>query len=91
MSIGIGKDKTAEIVGTHALHEGDTGSPEVQIALFSERINHLTEHMKAHKKDFHTRHGLLKLVGKRRRMLDYLKDRDIESYREVIKRLGLRR
>ena len=91
MSVGIGKEKTADIVAGNALHEGDTGSPEVQIALFTERINHLTEHMKAHKKDFHTRHGLLKLVGKRRRMLDYLKDRDIESYREVIKRLGLRR
>jgi small subunit ribosomal protein S15 len=91
MSVGIGKDKKAELVASHALHEGDTGSPEVQIALFTERINHLTEHMKRHKKDFHTRHGLLKLVGKRRRMLDYLKDRDIESYREVIQRLGLRR
>ncbi len=91
MSVGIGKDKTADVVGKHQLHEGDTGSPEVQIAIFSERIRHLTEHMKEHKKDFHTRHGLLKLVGKRRRMLDYLKDRDIESYRDVIKQLGLRR
>ncbi len=91
MSVGIGKEKTSEVVSSHQLHEGDTGSPEVQIAIFSERINHLTGHMKEHKKDFHTRHGLLKLVGKRRRMLDYLKDRDIESYREVIKRLGLRR
>jgi small subunit ribosomal protein S15 len=91
MSVGIGKEKTASVISSHQLHEGDTGSPEVQIAIFSERIGHLTEHMKMHKKDFHTRHGLLKLVGKRRRMLDYLKDRDIESYREVIKRLGLRR
>ena len=91
MSIGIGKDKTADVIAAHQLHEGDTGSPEVQIAIFTERINHLTEHMKQHKKDFHTRHGLLKLVGKRRRMLDYLKDRDIESYRDVIKQLGLRR
>ena len=91
MSVGIGKGKAADVVGKHQLHEGDTGSPEVQIAIFSERIRHLTEHMKQHKKDFHTRHGLLKLVGKRRRMLDYLKDRDIESYRDVIKQLGLRR
>ena len=91
MSIGTDKDRKAELVTQHGLHEGDTGSPEVQIALFSERINHLTEHMKQHPKDFHTRHGLLKLVGQRRRMLDYLKDRDIESYREVIKQLGLRR
>jgi small subunit ribosomal protein S15 len=91
MSVGIGKGKTAEVISSHRLHESDTGSPEVQIALFTERINHLTDHMKTHKKDFHTRHGLLKLVGKRRRMLDYLKDRDIESYREVVKRLGLRR
>jgi len=91
MSLGISKDQKQGIVTQHQLHEGDTGSPEVQIALFSERINHLTEHMKVHPKDFHTRHGLLKLVGKRRRMLDYLKDRDIDSYREVIERLGLRR
>jgi len=91
MSIGISKDQKLGIVTQHQLHEGDTGSPEVQIAIFSERINHLTEHMKVHTKDFHTRHGLLKLVGKRRRMLDYLKDRDIDSYREVIERLGLRR
>ena len=91
MSVGIGKDKTAEVVAKHQLHDGDTGSPEVQIAIFTERINHLTGHMKQHKKDFHTRHGLLKLVGKRRRMLDYLKDRDIESYRDVIQQLGLRR
>ena len=91
MSVGIGKGMTADVVAKHRLHEGDTGSPEVQVAIFTERINHLTEHMKEHKKDFHTRHGLLKLVGKRRRMLDYLKDRDIESYRDVIKQLGLRR
>ena len=91
MSVGIGKQKTADVVANNQLQDGDTGSPEVQVALFTERINHLTEHMKRHKKDFHTRHGLLKLVGKRRRMLDYLKDRDIESYREVIMQLGLRR
>jgi len=91
MSVGTEKNKVAEIIAQHALHEGDTGSPEVQIALLTERINHLTEHMKQHQKDFHTRHGLLKLVGQRRRLLDYLMDRDIESYRDVVKQLGLRR
>jgi len=87
----IDKARKAEIVAKHSLHEGDTGSPEVQIALLTERITHLTGHLQNHKKDFHTRHGLLKLVGQRRRMLDYLKDRDIESYRDVIRQLGLRR
>ena len=87
----VGKEQKAAVVEKHRLHETDTGSPEVQVALLTERINHLTDHMKVHKKDFHTRHGLLKLVGQRRRMLDYLKDRDIESYRDVIKQLGLRR
>jgi small subunit ribosomal protein S15 len=87
----VGKEQKAAVVTAHRLHETDTGSPEVQIALLTERINHLTEHMKVHEKDFHTRHGLLKLVGQRRRMLDYLKDRDIESYRDVVKQLGLRR
>lgn len=91
MSVGMDKNKVAEIMALHGLHEGDTGSPEVQIALLTERVNHLTEHMKNHVKDFHTRHGLLKLVGQRRRLLDYLKDRDIESYRDVVKQLGLRR
>ena len=91
MSVGMDKNKVSEIISQHGLHEGDTGSPEVQIALLTERVNHLTEHMKKHQKDFHTRHGLLKLVGQRRRLLDYLKDRDIESYRDVVKQLGLRR
>lgn len=85
------KDQKEEVVKKHQLHDKDTGSPEVQIALLTERIEYLTEHMKMHKKDFHTRHGLLKLVGQRRRMLNYLMDRDIESYRDVINRLGLRR
>jgi small subunit ribosomal protein S15 len=85
------KEQKADVMTKHQLHDKDTGSPEVQIALLSERIDYLTEHMKQHKKDFHTRHGLLKLVGQRRRLLDYLKDRDIESYRDVINRLGLRR
>ena len=72
-------------------HDGDTGSPEVQVALLTERINHLTEHLKVHKKDHHSRRGLLMLVGRRRRMLDYLKDVDIERYRALIAKLGLRR
>jgi small subunit ribosomal protein S15 len=71
--------------------EADTGSPEVQIALLTDRINHLTEHLKTHKKDHHSRRGLLMLVGKRRRFLDYLKDNDIERYRSLIAELGLRR
>jgi len=87
----VSKEQKKEIIEKHRLHETDTGSPEVQIALLTERITQLTEHMKVHKKDFHTRHGLLKLVGQRRRLLDYLADRDIESYREVVARLGLRR
>ena len=72
-------------------HDSDTGSPEVQIALLTDRINHLTEHLKMHKKDHHSRRGLLMLVGKRRRFLDYLKNNDIERYRTVIAELGLRR
>jgi small subunit ribosomal protein S15 len=85
------KERKAQIVSEHHLHKADTGSPEVQIALLTERINHLTEHMKSHRSDFHSRLGLLKLVGKRRRLLDYLKDRDIVSYRQVVSNLGLRR
>ena len=72
-------------------HEGDTGSPEVQIALLTERITHLTEHLKTHKKDHHSRRGLLMLVGRRRRMLDYVKSIDVERYRSIIKDQGLRR
>lgn len=87
----VTKEQKAALVEQHRLHDTDTGSPEVQIALLTEHINHITEHLKSHKKDYHGRHGLLKLVGKRRRLLDYLKDRDIESYREVIVNLGLRR
>ncbi len=87
----VTKDQKAKLIEQHRLHGSDTGSPEVQIALLTERINHVTDHLKSHKKDFHGRHGLLKKVGKRRRLLDYLKDRDIVSYREVIKELGLRR
>ena len=85
------KTRKDDVVGDFRLHISDTGSPEVQIALLTSRIKHLTEHLKLHKKDFHTRRGLLKLVGQRRRMLDYLKARDIESYRAILGRLGLRR
>jgi len=81
----------ADTISEHRLHESDTGSPEVQIALLSDRINHLTEHLKVHKKDHHSRRGLLMLVGRRRRMLDYLTDNDIERYRAIIAKLGLRR
>ncbi len=81
----------ADTISEHRLHESDTGSPEVQIALLSDRINHLTEHLKVHKKDHHSRRGLLMLVGRRRRMLDYLTGNDIERYRSIIAKLGLRR
>ncbi len=83
-------NKTATI-GEYRLHETDTGSPEVQVAILTERINHLTEHLKAHKKDHHSRRGLLMLVGRRRRLLDYVKANDVERYRGLIARLGLRR
>ena len=78
-------------ISEHRLHETDTGSPEVQIALLSDRINHLTEHLKVHKKDHHSRRGLLMLVGRRRRLLDYVKKNDVERYRTIIAKLGLRR
>ena len=80
-----------EIISKYKTHEKDTGSPEVQVALLTERINHLTEHFQAHKKDFHSRRGLLKLVGQRRRLLAYLKKKDLERYRSLIKSLGIRR
>jgi small subunit ribosomal protein S15 len=79
------------IIREYATKEGDTGSPQVQVALLTQRINELTEHFKTHKKDNHSRRGLLKMVSQRRSMLDYLKRRDIEGYHELIKRLGLRR
>ncbi len=80
-----------EIIAKFATHEGDTGSPEVQIALLTARINHLNEHLKAHKQDNHSRRGLLKMVGKRRGLLDYLKEKDIMRYRAIIEALGLRK
>jgi len=84
-------EKKKEIIKSFQSHENDTGSPEVQIALLSARIKYLTDHFKAHKKDHHSRRGLLKIVGQRRRLLDYLKKKDIERYRTVIQRLGIRR
>jgi small subunit ribosomal protein S15 len=84
-------EKKREVIENYRVHETDTGSPEVQIALLTERIRYLTEHFKTHKKDHHSRRGLLKLVGQRRRLLSYLKDTDIEKYRDLIGRLGLRK
>jgi small subunit ribosomal protein S15 len=83
-------DKNSTI-GEHKLHESDTGSPEVQIALLTARINELTEHLKKHKKDHHSRRGLLMMVGRRRRMLDYVKGIDVERYRQIVAKNGLRR
>lgn len=80
-----------EIIAEYQIHEGDTGSPEVQIALLTERINHLNEHLQLNKKDHHSRRGLLQMVGRRRGLLNYLKDTDIERYRSIVARLGLRK
>jgi small subunit ribosomal protein S15 len=85
------KARKAEIINTYARHEGDTGSPEVQVALLTERINHLNEHLKINKKDHHSRRGLLLMVGQRRGLLEYLKKMDIERYRTLIAQLNLRK
>ncbi|MDI6826942.1 MAG: 30S ribosomal protein S15 [Armatimonadota bacterium] len=85
------KEEKTAIIDQFRLHEGDTGSAEVQIALLSARINQLTEHLKQHKKDHHSRRGLLMMVGQRRRLLNYLSKKDIERYRSIVARLGLRR
>jgi small subunit ribosomal protein S15 len=84
-------DRKTAVIGTYATHDGDTGSPEVQVALLSERITYLTDHFKSHVKDHHSRRGLLKLVGQRRRLLDYLKRKDAERYSALIQRLGIRK
>lgn len=84
------KDVKQEIITKYAMHEGDTGSPEVQIALLTHRINHLNEHLKTHKKDHHSRRGLLKMVGVRRSFLKYLEKKDINRYRAIVEKLGLR-
>jgi small subunit ribosomal protein S15 len=87
----LSKDRKTELIGSYKTHDADTGSPEVQVAILSERINYLTEHFKTHAKDHHSRRGLLKLVGRRRRLLTYLQKHDLEGYRALIKELGLRR
>ncbi len=87
----MNKENKNELIQRFALHEGDTGSPEVQIAILTERINHLTAHLQIHKKDNHSRRGLLKMVGKRRGLLNYLKETDIERYRAIIAALNIRK
>ncbi len=87
----IVKDKKQEVIEKYKTHEKDTGSPEVQVAILTERINHLTMHLKVHKKDHHSRRGLLMMVGQRRRLLNYLMEKDIARYRTIIEKLGLRR
>jgi small subunit ribosomal protein S15 len=89
--VAFSKDRKTEVIGSYKTHDSDTGSPEVQVALLSERINYLTEHFKTHAKDHHSRRGLLKLVGQRRRLLDYVKGKDVQRYAELIKRLGIRK
>ena len=87
----IRKDEKTAVIAANRTHETDTGSPEVQIAILTERINELTEHLKVHKHDNHSRRGLLKMVGKRRKMLDYLAKKDVERYRAIIAKLGIRK
>jgi small subunit ribosomal protein S15 len=89
--VPLTKDRKTGIIGDYRTHDSDTGSPEVQVALLSERINYLTEHFKVHAKDHHSRRGLLKLVGQRRRLLDYLKSKDSGRYAALIQRLGIRK
>lgn len=89
--MALSKEKKAAIIEEHRIHENDTGSAEVQIAMLSDRINYLTEHLKMHKKDHHSRRGLLKMVGSRRNLLNYLKKKDFDRYREIISKLGIRR
>ena len=89
--MALAKEAKLNIIGEYRTHETDTGSPEVQVALLTKRINELTEHFKTHVKDNHSRRGLLKLVSQRRRLLDYLRHKDVDRYREVISRLGIRK
>ncbi len=89
--MSITQERKQELIKEYAIKEGDTGSPEVQVAILSERIKNLTEHLKDHDKDFHSRRGLLIMVGQRRRLLDYLKGKDVSRYESLIARLGLRR
>jgi small subunit ribosomal protein S15 len=87
----LATEKKQEIINKYKTHDSDTGSPEVQIAILTERITYLTEHFKVHKKDHHSRRGLLKIVGQRRRLLDYIKKKDVERYKAIIEKLGIRR
>lgn len=87
----LNSERKKEIIDTHKRHEGDTGSPEVQIALLTERINYLTEHLREHTNDHHSRRGLLKMVGQRRGLLNYLMKKDIERYRQIVAKLGIRK
>ena len=89
--MALNTDDKQEIINRYRLHDADTGSPEVQVAILSERITYLTDHFKVHAKDHHSRRGLIKLVGQRRRLLNYLKDKDIDRYRALIEQLGLRK
>jgi small subunit ribosomal protein S15 len=89
--MSLTKEKKSEVIGKFASHEGDTGSPEVQVALLTARINELTEHLRTHRKDHHSRRGLLMLVGQRRRLLNYLNRQDVQRYRSLVQELGLRR
>jgi small subunit ribosomal protein S15 len=89
--VALNTEQKQEIIDRYRLHDADTGSPEVQVAILSERISYLTDHFKVHAKDHHSRRGLIKLVGQRRRLLNYLKDKDIERYRALIEQLGLRK
>lgn len=89
--MSIAAERKTALIGEYATQQGDTGSPEVQVAILSERINNLTEHLKSHTHDYHSRRGLIMMVGKRRRLLDYLKRKSETRYAEIIKRLGLRR
>ncbi|MBN2299191.1 MAG: 30S ribosomal protein S15 [Deltaproteobacteria bacterium] len=89
--MGLSVDEKKEIINQFKTHDGDTGSPDVQVAILTKRINDLTEHFKLHKKDHHSRRGLLMLVGQRRRLLNYIKDRDIKRYRELLQALSLRK
>ncbi len=91
MCMSITNEQKKVIIDEYKLHDSDTGSPEVQIAILTERINHLTEHLKIHKKDYHSRRGLLKMVGQRRGLLNYLKEKDINRYRDIIARLNIRK
>jgi small subunit ribosomal protein S15 len=90
-AMGIGEPKKRAVMEQYRVHQTDTGSPEVQVALLSQRIDHLTEHFKVHVKDHHSRRGLLKLVGQRRRLLDYLRKQDFDRYQSLIQRLGIRK